>query len=247
MGLCMLMTSFLPLQTCRDCTDKPAHYYLSLILTLVIGFALVMVIILFNIGASPTIDSLLFFIQTVYLLLEERSEYNSFKYLAFFNPNFTFDLCITPTLDNLSKVILQYATPVYILLLMAVILLLTCIKRVSRMTGNHSILQGLWLLFLICYFNIASATYEILYCAKVGPEGMQQYVLIHDASVQCYTGLHLPFAIIAWVLVILFVLPLPVYLWIMNRLPKLKPISDVYSSHYKDRYRWWISMSLARR
>jgi hypothetical protein len=167
--------------------------------------------------------------------------------LAFFNPNFTFDLCITPSLDNLGKVILQYVTPTYILLLMAAILLLTCFKRVSRMLGHHSILQGLWLLFLISYFNIANASYELLYCVKVGPIGSQEYVLVHDASIKCYTGLHLPFAIIAWLLIILFVLPLPIYLLVFMKYPKLKPISDVYCSHYKDGYRWWIALSLARR
>lgn len=238
-------------QTCRDCTEKPSHYYLSLIFTLLFGLALVFVIIFFNIGASPTIDTLLFFTQAVYLLLEGRSEYENMKFLAFFNPNFTFDLCITPSLDNLTKVILQYATPVYILLLMAGILVLTCSKRVSRLLGKHSILQGLWLLFLITYFNIAMATFEILYCGKVGPSGGggndKRYVLLHDASVQCYQGLHLPFALIAWALAVFFVLPVPWYLLAVTHAPKLKPLSDVYCSQYKDRYRWWIVLSLKRR
>ena len=198
-------------------------------------------------------DSLLFFIQAVYLLLQGRSDYENFKFLAFFNPNFTFDLCITPDLDNLTKLILQYVTPLYILLLMGVILLMTYFKRISRLLGKHSILQGLWLLFLISYFNIAMATFEILYCRLVGPVevdgegGDRRYVLVHDASVQCYSGLHLPFAIIAWIIAVFFALPLPGYVLAIMKITKLKPLSDVYCSCYKDSYRWWIFVSLARR
>ncbi len=241
-------------QTCRNCTDKPAHYYLSLVLTLVLGVALVLVVIVFNIGASPTVDSLLFFIQAVYLLLEGRSDYENFKFLAFFNPNFTFDLCITPGLNNLEKLILQYATPLYILVLMFLVLSLTYFDKISRLLGRHSILKGLWLLFLISYFNIVMATCEILYCKWVGPTvtgggggDRMMYVLTHDASVGCYEGLHLPFAIIAWLLVVFFVIPLPIYLLVMMRVPKLKPLSDVYCSNYKDSHRWWIQISLGRR
>ena len=149
-------------------------------------------------------------------------------------------------------------TPLYILLLMALVLAATYFsKRLSRLLGRHSILQGLWLLFLISYFNIAMATFEILYCRWVGPVELggvatsgasgRRYVLIHDASVQCYSGLHLPFAILAWVVAVLFALPLPVYVLILMRVDKLKPLSDVYCSHYRDKYRWWIFMSLARR
>lgn len=212
-----------------------------------------MVVILFNIGATPTIDSLLFFIQAIYLLLKGRSDYENFRFLAFFNPNFTFDLCITPSLDILSKLILQYVTPVYILFLMAAILMLTYFKRISRLLGRHSILQGLWLLFLISYFNIAMATFDLMYCGRVGPvetngeSNARKLVLIQDASVECYKGLHLFFAIIAFAISIFFVVPLPFYVLGMMRITKLKPISDVYCSCYKDDHRWWIFVSLARR
>lgn len=218
------------------------------------GVGLVLLVIVLNIGATPTLDALLFFIQAVYLLLEGRSDYEVFKFLAFFNPNFTFDLCITPTLDNLTKLILQYVTPLYILLLMAVILMMTFfVKRISRLLGRYSILQGLWLLFLISYFNIAMSTFEILYCRWVGPVevggeiGDRQYVLVHDPAVQCYNGLHLPFAIIAWIIAIFFALPLPGYVLLFMKITKLKPLTDAYCSCYKDSYRWWIFVSLARR
>ena len=207
----------------------------------------------FNIGATPIIDSFLFFTQAVYLLLVGRNNYEVFNFLAFFHPNFTFNLCITADLDNFTKLVLQYVTPVYILLLMASTFFLSYFKRISRFLGKHSILQGIWLLFLISYLNIAMATFEMLYCRNVGPLGLngvkfdRMNVLTHDPSVQCYRGLHLPFAIIAWVLLLTFIIPLPFYTIIATRIPKLKPLSDVYCSFYRDNRRWWIFLSLARR
>ena len=110
-------------------------------------------------------------------------------------------------------------------------------------------MQAVWFLFLITYFNIANTTFEILHCRLVGPvhNGVRRLVLANDPSVGCYEGLHLPFAIIAILLAILFVVPLPIYVLVLTRFPKLKPITDVYSSCYRDKYRPWVAWSVARR
>ena len=186
------------------------------------------------------------------ILLSSRTDYEAFQYLSFFNPDFTFNLCITPSLDGLARLALQYVTPVYILLLLSLALLITRIiarsKRLSKYASRHSFLQALWLLFLITYINIANTTFELLHCRFVGPEnGVQELVLVHDASIVCHQGVHLPFAIIAIVLASFFVLPFPWYVLALMCFPKLKPITDVYCSPYKDNRRWWVWWSLKRR
>ena len=211
------------------------------------------VIIYFNIGVTPIIDSLLFFTQTVYLMLDGRNDYEIFHFMAFFNPNFTFNLCITPNLDALSGLILQYVTPVYILLLLLFILILTRSKCVSRILGQHSILQGLWNVFFISYLNIAIVSFGILYCQKIGAMEIngvpiqRELVLIQDASVRCFKGHHLLFAIIALITLILLILPFPIYTLIIMRNARWKPVADVLCSSYKDKHRWWLSFSLFRR
>lgn len=233
--------------------DKEVQYYLSLIFTLFFGLLFVAVVIYFNIGATPILDSLLFFTQAVYLLLAGRNDYEIFNFLSFFNPSFTFNLCITPNLDALTGLTLQFVTPVYILLLLLLILILTRFERVSRILGRHSILQGLWLLFLISYLNIAMTSFNILYCQRIGPveiagEHRQgEVVLIRDASVRCFKGFHLPLAIIAIITLVFFILPLPVYTLAIMRNARWKPVADVFCSFYKDKRRWWISASLFRR
>ena len=186
------------------------------------------------------------------ILLSSRTDYEAFQYLSFFNPDFTFDLCITPSLDGLTRLVLQYVTPIYILLLLSLALLITRIiarsRRLSKYTSKRSFLQALWLLFLITYINIANTTFELLHCKIVGPlNGIQNLVLAHDASVVCYQGVHLPYAIIAIILASFFVLPFPWYALVLMCFPKLKPITDVYCSPYKDNRRSWVWWSLKRR
>ena len=183
------------------------------------------------------------------VILSGRTDYEDFQFLAFFNPDFTFNMCITPDLDGLSRLAFQYVTPFYILILLFLVLLLTCIKSCAKYFGRHSFLQALWLLLLISYINIAITSYELLHCREIGPteNGTRDYVLVHDASIMCFKGAHLPWAVISFFLVIVFVTPFPVVLIMLTYFPKFKPIVDVYCSPYKDRRRWWVLLSILRR
>ena len=183
------------------------------------------------------------------VILSGRTDYEDFQFLAFFNPDFTFNMCITPDLDGLSRLAFQYVTPFYILILLLLVLLLTCIKSCAKYFGRHSFLQALWLLLLISYINIAITSYELLHCRVIGPveNGTQDYVLVHDASIMCFEGAHLPWAVISFFLVIVFVTPFPFLLIFLTYFPKFKPIVDVYCSPYKDQRRWWVLLSILRR
>ncbi len=188
--------------------------------------------------------------QSVLILLSGRTDYSIYTYwLPFFNPDFTFNLCISSQLSAFSRLLLQYVTPVYILLLLCIILLLTKYTRFSRFLGKHSFLQGLWLLFLISYFNIGTTSFELLNCRSItSAEGeVTQYLLSHDASVTCFAGGHLPAGILAVILVFLFVLPLPLYVYFGMLHSRLKPLTDIYCASYKDNRRWWVMISIARR
>ena len=46
-----------------DCSQKAYHPWLALIFTLFFGLVLVAIAVALNLGVSPTLDSLLFFIQ----------------------------------------------------------------------------------------------------------------------------------------------------------------------------------------
>ena len=53
----------LSIQVCHDCRDRIWQPIVALITTLVGGLVLVLVAIVFKLGVSPTMDSMLFFIQ----------------------------------------------------------------------------------------------------------------------------------------------------------------------------------------
>jgi len=56
---CFLFTSCS--QVCQDCSHSLT--FLPILLTLILGLGLVVIVLFLNLGASPTFDSLLFFIQ----------------------------------------------------------------------------------------------------------------------------------------------------------------------------------------
>ena len=173
-----------------------------------------------------------------------------FQYLAFFNPDFTFNLCLSPDLAALGRLGLQYATPLYILSLLLLLLLLTRVKVrwLSQRLGRHSFLKSLWFLILISYLNIAHTTFELLHCRMIGPSnGERRQVLDHDASITCYQGGHLAAATFAILSAIFLVLPFPFYVAVLLYFPRFKPFTDVYTFMYRDWRRLWVSWSLGRR
>ena len=105
------------------------------------------------------------------------------------------------------------------------------------------------MLFLISYFNIGTTSFELLNCRSISSAegGVSRYLLSHDASVECFSGSHLPAGILASVLVGLFVLPLPLYVYLGMWHSRLKPLTDIYCASYKDTRRWWVVVSIARR
>ena len=187
--------------------------------------------------------------QAVYILLAGRANYDAFNYLAFFNPDFTFNLCLTQDLPALGRLGLQYVTSLYILSLLLLLLLLTRVKVrwVAKRLGRHSFLKSLWFLILVSYLNISLTTFELLHCRTIGPSGEHRRVLDHDASVTCYQGGHLAAAIFAILAAILIILPFPFYTAALLYFPRFKPFTDAYTFMYRDWWRLWVAWSLFRR
>lgn len=183
----------------------------------------------------------------MYIVVSGRIGYSSFQALGFFNLDFTFDLCLTSNLDALQRLVLQYITPVYLVTLLAGVVCLTKVKGISKYLGQHSYLHGIWLIILVSYLNIANSSFEILYCRPIGPDGDERLVLVYDAAIHCWAGVHLPWALLAVSLVTLLILPFPIYVGIAIKFSKLKPITDVYTSVYRDRQRYWVIHNIFRR
>ena len=134
-------------------------------------------------------------------------------------------------------------------MLLSSVVALTKVKGFAKYLGNHSILHALWLITLVSYLNLSNSTFEILHCHYIGPKktGSSKLVLVYDANVTCWSGTHLGWAIITVLLAAIFIIPFPFYLVLAIKLPKLKPITDVYTRIYKDSQRYWVFWNIMRR
>ena len=179
--------------------------------------------------------------------MSNRIGYRSFQALGIFNLDFTFDVCITSDFNALQRLVLQYITPLYIMILLSGVVCLTKVKGVSKYLGAHSYLQAMWLIVLVSYLTIANSSFEILHCRFIGPADDSRLVLAYDAAIRCWSGQHLPWAILAVCLVVFVILPFPIYVGVAIRISKLKPITDVYTSVYNDSNRYWVVYTIIRR
>ena len=180
------------------------------------------------------------------ILLNTRASYENVQYLSVFTLDYSFNLCFTSDFDAFDRIFFKFATPFYVLLLLSAIILLSSVKPFSKYFGRHSYLQGIWLLILISYVDIAEATLELLHCRTIGVQD-KRLALYDDSNVACYEGKHLPAAIFAITFSALVIVPFPIYVLLLTRWSKVKPITDVYTSVYKDNRRWWVGVDLGKR
>lgn len=159
--------------------------------------------------------------------------------------DFSFGQCFTPDFTALERLAWQFFSPAFILFLLVILIILSKTKCFSKLSGKHSFLKALWFLILLSYSNLLVTSYSIVHCTPI--EGVSYSVLLADASVRCFTGVHLILAILAIILLSFVILPFPLYLTVLLCFPRWKPFVDVYAGVYKDKLRWWVLCDLGRR
>ena len=178
------------------------------------------------------------------VLFNNRPDFGSFAHLGVLgNLDFSFGLCFTPDFTALERLAWQFFSPAFILFLLIILIIFSKTKCFSKLSGKHSFLKALWFLILLSYSNLLLTSYSIIHCVKI--EGV--YVLLADASIKCFTGVHLVLTILAIILLTFVILPFPVYLTVLLYFPRWKPFVDVYAGVYKDKLRWWVLCDLGRR
>ena len=180
------------------------------------------------------------------VLFNNRPGFGSFSHLGLLGDlDFSFGRCFSPDFTALERLAWQFFSPTFILFLLVILIIFSKTKCFSKLSGKHSFLKALWFLILLSYSNLLLTSYSIVNCTHI--EGLSYYVLLADASIRCYTGVHLALAILAKALLVAVILPFPVYLTVLLCFPRWKPFVDVYASVYKDKLRWWVFCDLGRR
>lgn len=184
--------------------------------------------------------------QSAVVLFNNRPGFGSFSHLGLLGDlDFSFGHCFTPDFTALQRLAWQFFSPTFILFLLVILIIFSKTKCFSKLSGKHSFLKALWFLILLSYSNLLLTAYSIVNCTKI--EGLPYSVLLADASIRCFTGVHLALAVLAITLLIVVILPFPVYLTVLLCFSRWKPFVDVYAGVYKDKLRWWVFCDLGRR
>ena len=167
--------------------------------------------------------------------------------------------CFYSNMDTYQKTWLQFAFPVYIWLMTAVIILLSCHIAVAKLIGKNAI-QVLATLLLLSYAKLLVTTISVLSFAVLISQGNQTItttVWLPDGNVQYLDGKHILLFTVA-LLFSVFLLPYTLVLLTIQLLQKsntrllfwvvkLKPFLDAYMGAYNDQYRCWTGVLLFAR
>ena len=158
-------------------------------------------------------------------------------------------LCLKERLNTVQAIGLVLSQPALLLLFLFLFWLSArstqCSKYLRRLQRGRCLVPVLWLIILWSYSSVAFTSMWILTCVKLG----NRSVVFTDGSIECFGPSHLPFAVVAIVLIVVIVVGLPVLLmhqsfWLNHR---LKGFMDEATHIYEDRFRWWCSANLFRR
>ena len=248
---------------CLHCSN----YYLLLLLPFAIaGLLLVGFLLICNITVSQgTLSGLIFYAnivqvnRAIFFRLTHKNMWNQLLsiFIAWINLDLGIQTCFYSSMDAYQKTWLQFAFPVYIWLITAVIILLSRHMAVAKLIGKNAV-QVLATLFLLSYAKLLRTTISVLSFAVLtisqGNQTITKTVWLPDGNIQYLDGKHIPLFTIA-LLFSVFLLPYTLVLLTIQLLQKfntrllfwvvrLKPFLDAYMGAYNDQYRCWTGVLL---
>ena len=250
---------------CRECASN--YYLFLLVVFAVLGVTLVALLFLFNLTVSVgTINGIIFYaniINTNSNVIFQNSSTNGLtKFLSIFiswiNLDFGIETCFYNGLDSYDHAWLQFAFPMYIvLLIIAIILAGRFSNRVSRWC-RHNAVSAMATLLLLLYTKILQNVAGIFSFTVLSMDNNSFYRFrwLPDPNVEYLNGKHIPLFIAGVVMTIVYIIPLTAVLLFTPCLQKmshwkpllwvnkLKPFLDSYQAPYKDLYRFWTGALL---
>ena len=154
-------------------------------------------------------------------------------------------VCIPVDLNSIHYTMMHYANPLFLAIVVVVIILLSRRFSISNMFKRTS--RGINTICILLYLSFFSLAFSSLLILK--PMQFQSistlYVSIEPTITYFHPTQHLPYALVAIMVEILFVIPfvtlLVLYPFLLRfkrlNLTRLKPILDEYQSCYKDKFR----------
>ena len=261
-GLSLLLGS----NRCSDCTNTSTHITIFLaILMMLAGIALLLVIKIFNLTISDgSINGLLFYAYIVKLNESVYFPQGSIpvisQFIAWINLDLGFEYCFINGLDGYWKMWLQFVFPLYLWFLVIVIIIACRYSgKVSRLwsRGDNSV-SALATLILMPYTKVLR---NITYSFSINYVSCDEYtwhVWSIDGNIWYLSSKHsVLFAVATLFLLIgtVYTGLLLTFQWLQrysgkcckgtrDPIVRLKPLLDVYTGLYKDKYRFWTGLRL---
>ena len=243
---------------CKQCSN---WYILLFPVFLVVGILAILLITHLNVTITAGfVNGAIFYsnIVSIYdsLLVPGGTLTNgSIALVSFPTLNLGFETCLYSTMTTLEKVWWQLSFPLYLFLLMG---LTTCLVRnkcikFKRSTGFNTI-QAFATLLILCYVSVLEASIELISPRRISTlDGSDHVQWVSDPSLDYFGAKHGVLGLLAYLIIFLYVIPLPILLLFPSVLyksryfSKFKPIYDAFWDPYKPKCRFYLGFRLMLR
>ena len=222
---------------------------------LLLGILLVAMISYFQITITAGyLNGILFYSNIVSLyghLLTPAAPFDGrLSLTSFLTLNLGIETCFHDGMNSLEKVWWQLSFPLYLVILMLITVGLARCCKWKRGAG-FSTIQAFATLSLLCYVSVLNSCVELVSAVTIkslSDKNHRRWIV--DPSVTYFEGGHGVLAFSAIVLLILYIIPLPLFLLfptVLYRAPYLrryKPFYDVFWAPFKPKFRFWLGFRL---
>lgn len=172
--------------------------------------------------------------------------------VSFLTLNLGFETCLHNRMNTLERVWWQLSFPLYLFTIMGITTFLARTKclKFNRMAGLGTI-QAFATLLILCYVSVLEVCVELIGFRKITTtRGSQHLQWVSDPTLQYFGMQHGTLGFLAYLLLVVYIIPLPIFLLFpsvlyRNRyLSKFKPIYDAFWDPFKPQYRFYLGFRL---
>ena len=253
---------------CKDCSNTTLLYILLYIAS---GLLIVLAIFVFQISIShgylngPILYANILSTFATILFPLNRSRYTNaaFVLISFLNLDIGFESCFYDGMTQTHYTALRLTYPFYLLLIIGCIVLFVKMCPKSRLLQSDSFhpIGAIATVMFLSFNNLLQTVSEILAVAVLDFRGRYQnhseVRWLVDPTIRYAHGTHGLLVFIAWLLLLVILLPLVTVLLLYKPLQKVKyigkflqkrwPFFDAFQNPYVKRFRFWIGIQLLLR
>ncbi|XP_065898155.1 uncharacterized protein [Dysidea avara] len=222
---------------------------------MVIDAVVITVILIFSISLPMWLYPIIFYLQVIPIVSQyfpvtfNKAQHYLHYISSAANLYFPYDFCLYPGMTALASYSFRYIP--FLLTVIISVVLYTANRKFKIAKNMRLSWSGLWLLILLLYTDVVNTSVSILNCPLLSdPDGTKRPRWYVDDTVTCFTGGHLPLAIVA-ILVLIFCVLIMVFVTavVMRKIKKHWAFSmaKLLKAPYAEDHSWWAPVELLRR